>query len=161
MVPGSRVNHNNGSPSTIEIKVYHFLAVQGGIPTNADVSTPATDGTDTDTATASSVEAGGGCFIATAAYGSPAEGCVKILRLFRDVYLLPTKVGQTFVDAYYRYSSPLADFITKHNTLRAVVRWGLLPFVGVSWMALRLGLTLTLVLMFLLLPLMGATTVVF
>jgi hypothetical protein len=28
MVPGSRVNHNNGNPSTIEIKVYHFSAVQ-------------------------------------------------------------------------------------------------------------------------------------
>ena len=37
MVPGSRVNHNNGNPSTIEIKVYHFtgvLAGNGG--TNAD-----------------------------------------------------------------------------------------------------------------------------
>ncbi|MBT8351654.1 MAG: hypothetical protein KJO26_10540 [Deltaproteobacteria bacterium] len=30
MVSGSRVNHNNGSPSTIEIKVYHFSAVIAG-----------------------------------------------------------------------------------------------------------------------------------
>jgi len=28
MVPGSRVNHNNGEPSTIEIQVYHFSGVQ-------------------------------------------------------------------------------------------------------------------------------------
>jgi hypothetical protein len=28
MVPGSRVNHDNGTPSTIEIQVYHFSAVQ-------------------------------------------------------------------------------------------------------------------------------------
>jgi hypothetical protein len=144
MVPGSRVNHNNGSPSTIEIKVYHFSAVQAGIPTSGDVSTPATDSADTDTATDSSLEAGGGCFIATATFGPNMDWHVEILSLFRDVYLLPTKVGQTFVDAYYRYSPPLADFITKHNTLRAVVRWGLLPFVGVSWMALHLGLSLTL-----------------
>ena len=30
MVPGSRVNHNNGDPSTIEIKVYHQAPVRTG-----------------------------------------------------------------------------------------------------------------------------------
>ena len=30
MVPGSRVNHNNGNPSTIELQVYHFSALQAG-----------------------------------------------------------------------------------------------------------------------------------
>ena len=30
MVPGSRVNHNNGDPSTIEIKVYHQAPVRAG-----------------------------------------------------------------------------------------------------------------------------------
>jgi len=29
-VPGSRVNHNDGDPSTIEIQVYHFSGVQSG-----------------------------------------------------------------------------------------------------------------------------------
>jgi hypothetical protein len=103
MVPGSRVNHNNGSPSTIEIKVYHFSAVQAGIPTSDDVSTPATDGADTDKATAISGE-GGGCFIGTATFGSNMDWHVEILSLFRDVYLLPTKLGHVFVDIYYRYS---------------------------------------------------------
>ncbi len=66
MVPGSRVDHSNGNPSTVEIKVYHFSAVQVGISAN--------DGDDTDTI----ITTGGGCFIATAAYGSPAEGCVNL-----------------------------------------------------------------------------------
>lgn len=30
MIPGSRVNHNNGNPSTIEIQVYHFSAAMAG-----------------------------------------------------------------------------------------------------------------------------------
>ncbi|MBN1830573.1 MAG: hypothetical protein JW896_00520, partial [Deltaproteobacteria bacterium] len=31
MVPGSRVNHHNGAPSSIEIQVYHFSAVQAAV----------------------------------------------------------------------------------------------------------------------------------
>ena len=31
MIPGSRVNHNNGNPSTIEIRVYHFSGAVAGI----------------------------------------------------------------------------------------------------------------------------------
>jgi PKD repeat protein len=30
MVPGSRLDHNNGAPSTIEIRIYHFSGVQAG-----------------------------------------------------------------------------------------------------------------------------------
>jgi len=77
------------------------------------------------------------CFIATAAYGSPFESHVKILRDFRDVYLLPTKAGSAFVDAYYRLSPPIADFIAVHDTLRAAVRVGLMPAVGAGYVALH------------------------
>jgi hypothetical protein len=83
---------------------------------------------------------GGGCFIATAAFGSPSERCVNILRNFRDVYLLPTAAGRFFVDAYYRYSPPVADFIARHASVRLAVRWGLWPVVGACWLTLRYGL---------------------
>ncbi len=81
----------------------------------------------------------GGCFIATAAYGSLMEPHVKILRQFRDVFLKPSAIGQKFVSAYYRYSPPVADFIAKHDGLRAVVRVALLPLIGMSYMLLNLG----------------------
>jgi hypothetical protein len=90
---------------------------------------------------------GGGCFIATAAYGSLMEPHVKILRDFRDKCLLDNSLGKGFVKAYYRYSPPIADFISKHDNLRAVVRLSLLPVVGISWVALKIGPVLTVALM--------------
>jgi hypothetical protein len=38
MVPGSRVNHNNGNPPTIEIQVYHFSGVQSGLSSSPQVA---------------------------------------------------------------------------------------------------------------------------
>jgi hypothetical protein len=80
------------------------------------------------------------CFIATAAYGSPMERHVKILREFRDRFLVTNPVGEAFVDIYYRYSPTVADFIADNEALRASVRYCLLPFVGASWVALQIGI---------------------
>jgi hypothetical protein len=82
---------------------------------------------------------GGGCFIATAAYGSLLEPHVRILCKFRDRYLLTNSPGKIFVKYYYKHSPPAADFISKHNGLRAVVCAGLLPLVGLSWIFLKVG----------------------
>ncbi len=89
----------------------------------------------------------GGCFIATAAYGSLMAPHVKILCEFRDRILLAHSFGKSFVDFYYKYSPPAADFIAEHGDLRAMVRVTLVPVVGISWIALKLGLGPTLLLM--------------
>lgn len=88
-----------------------------------------------------------GCFIATAAYGSLMEPHVKILRDFRDKVLLNNSLGKCLVQTYYTYSPPIADFISKRYSLRAIVRLCLLPVVGLSWIALKIGPLLTVVLM--------------
>ncbi len=88
------------------------------------------------------------CFIATAAYGSPMEPHVKILRAFRDRILLVNAIGKGFVRLYYTYSPPIANFIANHDSLRTIVRVSLLPVVGVSWIALKMGFVATMALMF-------------
>ena len=75
---------------------------------------------------------GGGCFIATAAYGTALAPEVATLRRLRDRYLLTNTIGGAFVRAYYRVSPPIADFIRERDRLRALVRWGLTPIVALS-----------------------------
>jgi hypothetical protein len=108
-----------------------------------------------------SSSSGSGCFIATAAYGSPMETSVELLREFRDRFLLTHVVGKASVQFYYGYSPPIADFIAKHANIRRLVRVSLLPFVGMSWMALHLGIVPTMILMLIFMASMSSTTIVF
>jgi hypothetical protein len=112
-----------------------------------------TSGSESDTRTAiggsSGDGGGGGCFIATAAYGSLIEPHVKILCEFRDRFLLRNSLGKSFVRLYYTYSPPIAQFISKHDSLRVMIRLGLLPFIGVSWLSLKIGFLPTMVFMIL------------
>jgi hypothetical protein len=70
------------------------------------------------------------------------------LRQFRDSHLLTNKLGTRFVEAYYRYSPPIADYIAEHNGLRSVVRVGLAPLVGFSWIAINYGIMAALAILF-------------
>jgi hypothetical protein len=90
---------------------------------------------------------GGGCFIASAAFGSRFEKHVKILRQFRDVYIMPYGIGRIFLSAYYKYSPYVVEYIADNDTARKVMRWCLLPIIGLSWMVLHLGVTLSLALL--------------
>jgi uncharacterized repeat protein (TIGR02543 family) len=65
---------------------------------------------------------GGGCFIATAAYGTPTAKQIDVLREFRDDVLLKSALGSQFVDFYYRFSPPVADLIAGNELLRTLVR---------------------------------------
>ena len=82
---------------------------------------------------------GGGCFIATAAYGSYMEKHVKVLRDFRDDFLLTTPWGTAFVKAYYRYSPPIAVVIAKYAVLRTLVRVALMPLVMFGYVVVYLS----------------------
>jgi hypothetical protein len=64
----------------------------------------------------------GGCFIATAAYGTPTAKQIDVLREFRDVVLLENTLGSQFVSLYYQFSPPVADVIAGNEFLRTLVR---------------------------------------
>lgn len=87
---------------------------------------------------------GGGCFIATAAFGSPMERHVKTLCEFRDRFLLTNVLGEHFVRLYYSCSPPVANFVSKHDTLRFLVSFGLTPVVALSWVWLEAGTAIAL-----------------
>jgi hypothetical protein len=73
------------------------------------------------------------CFIATAAFGSPMEPRIDVLRSFRDQVLMKSPRGRALVDFYYAHSPPLAQYLGRHPLLRALVRLLLMPVVGWSW----------------------------
>ncbi len=82
---------------------------------------------------------GGGCFIATAAFGSPLEKHVRILRDFRDRILLSLPAGRTFVGFYYQTSPAIAAQIARSERLRFLTRWSLMPVVGTAYLTLAYG----------------------
>ena len=110
-----------------------FVKWLGDVSTIANVTAPSTTITmDNSYSIMANFSGAGGCFIATAAYGTPMAEEIQILREFRDGYLLTNAVGRVLVDIYYRVSPPIAEFITEHPSLKPIVRAGLLPAVAMS-----------------------------
>ncbi len=109
-----------------------YATLAGMITSTGTVSSDSTDSTGGG--------GGGGCFIATAAFGSPAEKHVMLLKEFRDTLLLSNSLGRQFVDAYYQYSPAVADFISQHENLKLLVRVFLYPLITISYLLLKLSL---------------------
>ncbi len=71
----------------------------------------------------------GGCFIATAAYGSALAPEVQVLRTFRDEVLRKSTFGRGFVGLYGTLSPPFAKLISRSDFLRRIARLALIePF---------------------------------
>jgi len=64
----------------------------------------------------------GGCFIATAVYGSTDCSNVVILKTFRDEILLQSRIGKGFIRLYYTYSPAIANMIRSNSFLRIIIR---------------------------------------
>ena len=71
------------------------------------------------------------CFVATAVYGSYDHPIVKILRKFRDEFILEVPGGKVLVDAYYAAGPKLASWVTGNELLKNITR-GTLALVAVA-----------------------------
>jgi very-short-patch-repair endonuclease len=70
-----------------------------------------------------------GCFIATAAYGTPMAQEINTLRRFRDLSMEPNPLGKHLVTLYYKTSPPLATVIARSKSMKAFVRLSLRPII--------------------------------
>ena len=77
---------------------------------------------------------GGGCLIATAAYGSELAPQVQQLRELRDNTILQTKSGNSFMTAfnefYYSFSPVIADFERENPIFKEGVKVTLTPMLA-------------------------------
>ena len=85
-------------------------------------------------ATQESEEEGGGCLIATAAYGSELAPQVQLLREIRDNQLMNTESGSAFMssfnEAYYSFSPYIADMERESPIFKEIVKAGLTPMIS-------------------------------
>ena len=79
------------------------------------------------------------CVIATATYGSELSHEVQVLRTFRDEMIMHSFAGRQFMRVfnwfYYGWSTPVAKFLEKHNSISRCFRVLLYPLIGVLELA--------------------------
>ncbi|HZS38825.1 MAG TPA: CFI-box-CTERM domain-containing protein [Polyangia bacterium] len=73
-----------------------------------------------------------GCFIATAAFGTPLARELGPLRAFRDRHLLTNPLGQIATAVYYSLSPPIARALAADDRLRALARRAIAPAVTLA-----------------------------
>jgi len=118
---------------------YHISAYFS--KTGANTAAGATAQTDFSVATDT---AAGGCFVATAAFGSPMARQVQWLRAFRDRILLPRRAGRAFVNWYYGWSPRSAAWLRGHAIARKLTRAVVWIPVAFAWLSLRTNVALAL-----------------
>ena len=77
---------------------------------------------------------GGGCLIATAAYGSELSPQVQLLREIRDNQLMNTESGTAFMsgfnELYYSFSPIIADYERENPLFKEAVKLSLTPMLS-------------------------------
>ena len=79
------------------------------------------------------IKEGGGCLIATAAFGSEMAPQVQFLREIRDNTVLQTESGSTFMAGfnqfYYTFSPAIADYERENPVFKEAIKLTLTPFL--------------------------------
>ncbi len=75
---------------------------------------------------------GGGCYIVTASSGSRDHWMVNVLSQFRDKFLSNQVWGEWFIEKYYIYSPPTANFIKSNKLIQWISFIVLIPVAAVA-----------------------------
>ena len=101
---------------------------------DADAAAPGDDADAAAPGDGQNNKEGGGCLIATAAYGTEMAGQVQLLREVRDGAVMKTPAGASFVEsfnaAYYAFSPAVADLERQSPAFREAVRIGIAPMLA-------------------------------
>jgi len=118
---------------------YKFEATQGKdvfdsegyVLEGVGIETPLAEETEEDSIP--NPNEGGGCLIATAAYGSEMAPQVQFLRELRDNTILQTQAGTTFMTGfnqfYYSFSPAVADYERENPVFKEAVKLSLTPLL--------------------------------
>jgi len=81
-----------------------------------------------------SIQEGGGCLIATAAFGSEMAPQVQLLREIRDNKVMSTGTGASFMTGfnqlYYSFSPTIADMERDNPAFKELVKLGITPMIS-------------------------------
>ena len=93
-----------------------------------------TEEASTDEPTSNGSQSGGGCLIATAAFGSEMAPQVQFLREIRDNIVLQTESGTSFMTAfnqfYYSFSPTIADYERENPVFKEAVKLAITPLLA-------------------------------
>jgi hypothetical protein len=107
---------------------------QLNIPTIQKQSTPTPTSTTQQTQQQTQQSKGGGCLIATAAFGSEMAPQVQLLRELRDNTVLQTESGSAFMTGfnqfYYSFSPTVADYERENPAFKEAVKITLTPLLA-------------------------------
>jgi peptidyl-prolyl cis-trans isomerase B (cyclophilin B) len=127
----STVDTFNNNISNFQESLDSFTILSQESPIMTSTEDASTEDASTEDA---STEEGGGCLIATAAYGSELSPQVQLLREIRDNQLMNTESGSafmsTFNNVYYSFSPIIADMERENPMFKEVVKLGLTPMLS-------------------------------
>jgi hypothetical protein len=126
--PADPLTTSDGVPDSAISTAKSPILVSG--PAVSSTGGNVSSGSNSSSSSVSGDSGGGGCFIATAAYGSYMHEKVMVLRVFRDRWLLTNPPGRMMVKFYYRISPPVAAIISRHAWMKFGCRVLLTPLIA-------------------------------
>ncbi len=122
----------NAMTADFDANLDEFDSVLGSFALPSASGEDSMEGSDGDSM--AEADGGGGCLIATAAYGTEMSHDIQMLREIRDNTLMSTAAGSAFMagfnDIYYAFSPAVADLERQSPEFRTLVRALITPMIA-------------------------------